>query len=163
MARCARAADDPSILRRIGVIAATLVLVSLPTGCGGGQSVHGHSCGPTDQKFIQTASVDLTGLGELNVDYQSGAVKAKDVSQQAFDAAVRIQHTDPKDPSLQTAQRYLDAMFQEYGAAVTIQAKGGDAGERMYRAYGLANFAHDVLTQAQPALYQRGCDVGPLL
>jgi len=163
MARCAREADDPTILRRIGVIAATLVLVALPTGCGGSQSVHGHSCGPTDQKFIQTASVDLTGLGELNADYQSGAVKAKDVSQQAFDAAVRIQHADPKDPSLQTAQRYLDAMFQEYGTAVTIQAKGGDAGERMYRAYGLANFAHDVLTQAQPALYQRGCDVGPLL
>ena len=163
MARCGFAADYPSILRRIGVIAATLVLVALSTGCGGEKSVHGHSCGPTDQKFIQTASTDMTGLGVLNADYQSGAVKAKDVSQQAFDASVRIQHTDPKDPSLKTAQRYLDAMFQEYGTAVTIQAKGGDAGERMYRAYGLANFAHDVLTQAQPALYKRGCDVGPLL
>jgi hypothetical protein len=163
MAQAACAADYASILRRIGVIAATLVLVALSTGCGGERSVHGHSCGPTDQKFIQTASTDMTGLGVLNADYQSGAVKAKDVSQQALDASVRIQHTDPKDPSLKTAQRYLDAMFQEYGAAITIQAKGGDAGERMYRAYGLANFAHDVLTQAQPALYKRGCDVGPLL
>jgi hypothetical protein len=54
-------------------------------------------------------------------------------------------------------------MFQEYGAAVTIQSKGGDAGERMYRAYGLANFAHDVLVQAQPALSKRGCDVAALL
>ena len=158
-----RAADDPSILRRISVIAATLVLVALSAGCGGEKSVHGHSCGPTDQKFIQTASTDMLGLGQLNADYQSGAVKPKDVSQQAFDAAVRIQHTDPQDPSLKTAQRYLDAMFQEYGTAVTIQAKGGDAGERMYRAYGLANFAHDVLLQAQPALFKRGCDVGPLL
>ena len=163
MVQAARGADDPSILRRIGVIAATLVLVALSTGCGGEKSVNGHSCGPTDQKFIQTASTDMTGLGVLNADYQSGAVKAKDVSQQAFDASVRIQHTDPKDPSLRTAQRYLDAMFQEYGTAVTIQAKGGDAGERMYRAYGLANFAHDVLAQAQPALNKRGCDVGPLL
>ena len=163
MVQAARGADDPSILRRIGVIAATLVLVALSTGCGGEKSVHGHSCGPTDQKFIQTASTDMTGLGVLNADYQSGAVKAKDVSQQAFDASVRIQHTDPKDPSLRTAQRYLDAMFQEYGTAVTIQAKGGDAGERMYRAYGLANFAHDVLVQAQPALYEQGCDVAPLL
>jgi hypothetical protein len=163
MVQAARGADDPSILRRIGVIAATLVLVALSTGCGGEKSVHGHSCGPTDQKFIQTASTDMTGLGVLNADYQSGAVKAKDVSQQAFDASVRIQHTDPKDPSLRTAQRYLDAMFQEYGTAVTIQAKGGDAGERMYRAYGLANFAHDVLAQAQSALNKRGCDVGPLL
>lgn len=163
MARDGCAADYPSILRRIGVIAATLALVALSTGCGGERSAHGHSCGPTDQKFIQTASTDMTGLGVLNADYQSGAVKAKDVSQQAFDASVRIQHADPKDPSLKTAQRYLDAMFQEYGTAVTIQAKGGDAGERMYRAYGLANFAHDVLVQAQPALYKRGCDVGPLL
>ena len=64
MVRRVRPTDDPSILRRIGVIAATLVLVALPTGCGGSQSVHGHSCGPTDQKFIQTASVDLTGLGD---------------------------------------------------------------------------------------------------
>ena len=150
-------------MRRIGVIAATLVLVTLSTGCGGEKSVHGHSCGPTDQKFIQTASTDMTGLGVLNADYPSGAVKAKEVSQQAFDASVRIQHAEPKDPSLKTAQRYLDAMFQEYGMAITVQAKGGDAGERMYRAYGLANFAHDVLAQAQPALYKRGCDVGPLL
>ena len=157
------AADGPSILRRIGVIAATLVLVALSTGCGGSQVAHGHSCGPTDQKFIQTATTDMTGLGVLNADYQSGAVEAKDVSQQAFEAAVRIQHSDPKDPSLKTARRYLDAMFQEYGTAVTIQAKGGDAGERMYRAYGLAIFAHDVLAQAQPALYKQGCDVGPLL
>jgi hypothetical protein len=163
MVQAARGADDPSILRRIGVIAATLVLVALSTGCGGEKSVHGHSCGPTDQKFIQTASTDMTGLGVLNADHQSGAVKAKDVSQQAFDASLRIQHTDPKDPSLKTAQRYLDAMLQEYGTAITIQAKGGDAGERMYRAYGLANFAHDFLVQAQPALYKRGCDVGPLL
>lgn len=105
----------------------------------------------------------MMGLGVLNADYQSGAVEPRDVSRQAFDAAVRIQHTDPKDPSLKTAKRYLDAMFQEYGTAVTIRAKGGDAGERMYRAYGLANFAHDVLAQAQPALYRQGCDVGPLL
>jgi hypothetical protein len=113
MAALALAADDPCILRRIGVIAATLVLVALSSGCSRGESVHGHSCGPTDQKFIQTASTDMIGLGVLNADYQSGAVEAKDVSQEAFDSAVRIQHTDPKDPSLKTAQRYLDAMFQE--------------------------------------------------
>jgi hypothetical protein len=150
-------------LRRLGVIAATLVLVAASAGCGGSKSVHGHSCTAPDQRFIQTASNDVTGLGMLTADLQSGDVDAKDVAQQAFDAAVRVQHADPDDPSLQAAQRYLDAMFQEYGTAITIQAKGGDAGERMYRAYGLANFAHDVLAQAQPALYERGCDVSTLL
>ena len=150
-------------MRRFSVIAAALVLVTATSACSGGRSAQGHSCTATDQRFIQTASVDVTGLGALTVDYQSGEVEAKDVAQQANDAAVRMQHTDPDDPSLRAAQRYLDAMFQEYGTAVTIQAKGGDAGERMYRAYGLANFAHDVLVQAQPALYKQGCDVAPLL
>jgi len=163
MAACARAADDQSILRRFGVIAATLVLVAASTGCSGSKSAHGHTCTATDQKFIQTASVDVTALGAMTAGYQSGEVEPKDVAQQAFDAAVRVQHVDPEDPSLKTAQRYLDAMFQEYGNAITIQAKGGDASERMYRAYGLANFAHDVLIQAQPALFKRGCDVAPLL
>ena len=105
----------------------------------------------------------MTALGQLTADYRSGEAQAKDLAQHAFDSAVRVRHTDPEDPSLRAAQRYLDAMFEEYGTAVTIQAKGGDAGERMYRAYGLANFAHDVLLQAQPALYKRGCDVEPLL
>ncbi|HEX5468681.1 MAG TPA: hypothetical protein VFW80_06515 [Gaiellaceae bacterium] len=150
-------------MRRFGVIAATLVLVTLASGCSGGRSVHGHSCTATDQDFIRTASADVTGLGMLTADYQSGQAEPKEVAQQAFDAAERVHHTDPKDPSLRAARSYLDAMFQEYGAAVTIQAKGGEAGERMYRAYGLANFAHDVLAQAQPALSQRGCDVAALL
>src|SRR4051794_35020723 len=163
MARPARAADDPSILRRFGVIAATLVLVAVSTGCSGSKAAHGHTCTSTDQKFIQTASVDVTALGVMTAGYQSGEIEPKDLAQQAFDAAVRVKHGKPEDPSLKAAQRYLDAMFQEYGTAITIQAKGGDAGERMYRAYGLANFAHDVLTQAQPALYKQGCDVGPLL
>jgi hypothetical protein len=98
MAALALAADDPCILRRIGVIAATLVLVALSSGCSRGESVHGHSCGPTDQKFIQTASTDMIGLGVLNADYQSGAVEAKDVSQEAFDSAVRIQPPTPRIP-----------------------------------------------------------------
>jgi hypothetical protein len=150
-------------LRRSSVIAATLVLVTLVSGCSGGRTARGHSCTATDQRFIQTATVDVTALGALTADYQSGQAEPKEVAQQAFDAADRVHDVTPEDPSLQSAQRYLDAMFQEYGAAVTIQSKGGDAGPRMYRAYGLANFAHDVLSQAQPALYKQGCDVGPLL
>ena len=107
--------------------------------------------------------MDVTALGSLTVDYQSGLAAPEEVAQQAFDAAERVKHVQPNDPSLRTAQKYLDAMFTEYGAAVTLQGEGKDAGERMYRAYGLANFAHDVLAQAQPELLARGCDVGPLL
>jgi hypothetical protein len=163
MERDGRTGDDPCILRRIGVHAATLVLLAVASGCSGGGTALAHSCTATDQRFIQTASVDVTALGVLTTDYQSGQADAKAVARQAFDAARRVTHVKPQDPSLQAAQTYMDAMFQEYGEAVTLQAKGEDAGERMHRAYGLANFAHDVLAQAQPELSAHGCDVGPLL
>ena len=159
-----RRADALSVLRRLSVIAATLFLCACASGCSGGATqAREHSCGAPDQKFIQTASVDVMALGSLTADYQSGLANPDEVAQQAFDAAKRVTHVTPRDFSLQTAQRYLDGMFREYGEAVQMQSKGEDAGERMYRAYGLANFAHDVLVQAQPALLQRGCDVGPLL
>lgn len=156
-------ADDPVDLRRISVIAATLFLLACAAGCSGSSEAREHSCGAADKSFIATASVDVTALGSLTADYQSGLTGPDEVAQQAFDAAKRVTHVKPRDPSLRTAQKYLDGMFREYGEAVTLQAKGEDGGERMYRAYGLANFAHDVLAQAQPELLSRGCDVGPLL
>jgi hypothetical protein len=164
MAFEASRADALFVLRRLGVLAATLLLCACASGCSEGATQAGeHSCGATDQKFIQAASIDVMALGSLTADYQSGLADADEVAQQAFEAAKRVTHVTPHDFSLVTAQRYLDGMFREYGEAVRMQAKGEDAGERMYRAYGLANFAHDVLVQAQPALLQRGCDVGPLL
>jgi hypothetical protein len=156
-------ADDPLDLRRISVIAATLFLLACATGCSGSGEARGHSCGAMDKSFIATASVDVTALGSLTADYQSGLAGPDEVAQEAFDAAERVTHVKPRDPSLRTAQKYLDGMFREYGEAVTLQAKGENGGERMYRAYGLANFAHDVLAQAQPELLSKGCDVGPLL
>jgi hypothetical protein len=164
MERSAASADVLCVLRRLGVIAATLSLLVCASACSSGASAsQEHSCGATDQKFIQTASVDVTALGVLNANYQSGFAEAEEVAKQALDAAKRVTHVEPKDFSLRTAQKYLDGMFREYGEAVTMQAAGKDASDRMYRAYGLANFAHDVLVQAQPALLERGCDVGPLL
>jgi hypothetical protein len=164
MEPCPFHADVPLVLRRLSVIAAALSLLVCAGGCSSGSNEsREHSCGATDQKFIQTASVDVTALGALNADYQSGFAEPQEVAQQAFDSAKRVTHVKPHDFSLRTAQKYLDGMFREYGEAVTMRAAGKDAGDRMYRAYGLANFAHDVLVQAQPALLQRGCDVGPLL
>ena len=155
--------DEVFDLRRIGVIAATLGLLAFVSACTGSGNALGHSCGASDRRFIQAASIDVTALGSLTADYQSGNAAPDEVAQEAFEAAERVTHVKPHDPSLRTAQKYLDAMFHEYGEAVTLQGEGKDAAERMYRAYGLANFAHDVLVQAQPELLQRGCDVGPLL
>ena len=57
----------------------------------------------------------------------------------------------------------MGAMFSEYSRAMTAEAKHKDAGPHIQRSYGLANFAHDVLVQAEPGLKARGCDVSPLL
>ena len=54
-------------------------------------------------------------------------------------------------------------MLAEYAKAVQLQERHGNAGPHMYRAYGLANYAHGVLENAQPALSARGCDLSQLL
>jgi hypothetical protein len=155
-------------LRRIGVTAAALVLVlvfgALTVRAANGRSDPiVHSCTATDQSFIQTASIDVTALGALANEFKAGAVKADAVASEAFDAAERVTHVTPKDPSLRRAQTYLDGMFTEYGSAVELLGEGKDGSARMHRAYGLANFAREVLSEAQPELHRQGCDVGPLL
>jgi hypothetical protein len=155
-------------LRRIGVIAAALVLVLIfgvlavraANGPGGPVA---HSCTATDQSFIQTASVNVTALGALTSEFKTGAVEPQEVAREAFDSAERVAHVRPRDPSLRQAQTYLGGMFNEYGAAVELLGDGEDASERMHRAYGLANFAREVLVAAQPELQRQGCDVAPLL
>jgi hypothetical protein len=151
-------------LRAMGLTAVLLALAAVAGGCTESRAAVGHSCGALDRQFIQTATVDMTALGVLADGYQSGAMTATEVVREARASAKRVTHTAPRDPSLRQAQRYIGAMFSEYGDAVHRRAEGkDDAGERMYRAYGLANFARDVLVQAQPALAEQGCDVGPLL
>ena len=122
-----------------------------------------HSCTAIDQSFIQTASIDVTGLAVLADEFKTGAVRPQAVAREAFDSAERVRHVRPKDPSLREAQTYLGGMFSEYGAAVELLVEGKDASSRMHRAYGLANFARTVLSEAQLPLLRRGCDVAPLL
>ena len=147
---------------RVSLIAAALSLAIL-AGCGGSRERLAHSCVATDQKFLQTATVDVNAFNKLADGFRSGSIGAEEIALEAFDAAARVGRTEPRDPALRQAQKYLDAMFTEYGEAVTLYAEGKDSGDRMYRAYGLANFARDVLAQAQPALQREGCDVAPLL
>ncbi len=155
-------------MRRIGVTAAALVLV-LTFGAlavraaNGPKGLTAHSCTATDQSFIRTASVNVTALGALASEFKAGAVEAQTVAREAFDSAKRVGHVKPKDPSLRQAQTYLGGMFNEYGTAVALLGDGEDASERMQRAYGLANFAREVLIEAQPELQRQGCDVAPLL
>jgi hypothetical protein len=151
-------------LRATGLTAALLALTIVAGGCTETRAAVGHSCGALDRRFIETAGVNMAALGMHAEGTQTGALTPTDVVEEAQAAAKRIGHVVPRDPSLRRAQTLMTAMFREYGDAVALQSRGKpEAGERMYRAYGLASFARDVLQQAQPALAERGCDVTSLL
>jgi hypothetical protein len=130
---------------------------------GNGRAAVIHTCSATDRQFISSAQLNMEALGSLSQDYLHGDAKAGDVIMQTESAIVGLQNTEPSDPSLSKTRSILRAMFVEYGRAIRADQKHHDPGKHIYRAYGLANFAYDVLLQAQPALAKRGCDVSPLL
>ena len=105
----------------------------------------------------------MTALGLWADEYGSGDAKASEVVSEAKRAAKTVQGMSPTDPSLEQTQRLMVGMLTEYAKAVQLAEHHGDAGPHMYRAYGLANFAHGVLENAQPALSARGCDLSSLL
>jgi hypothetical protein len=130
---------------------------------GKGRAAVVHTCSATDRQFIGAAQLNMAALGSLSEDYLRGDAKADDVIEQTESALTGLRNTSPSDPSLAKTRAILRAMFLEYGRAIRADQHHHDPGKYIYRAYGLANFAHDVLAQARPALAQRGCDVSPLL
>ena len=142
-------------------IFAVAALVVLNTGTG--TAAISHTCSATDRQFLSAAQLNMAALGTLSQDYLQGEAKADDVILQTDSAVTSLLNTDPSDPSLAKTQKILRAMFLEYGRAIRADKHHHDPGKYIYRAYGLANFAHDTLAQAQPALAKRGCDVSPLL
>jgi hypothetical protein len=121
-----------------------------------------HSCGALDRQFIRAASLSNVELTMLGQDYADG-VEPTTVIQGARNAALRVKGTSPQDPSLRLARVLMRGMLAEYGRAIHAQWKGGNPGRHMYRSYSLANYAHQVLTAAEPALTKQGCAVGDLL
>jgi hypothetical protein len=130
---------------------------------GNGRAAVAHTCSATDRQFISVAQLNMAALGSLSEDYLRGDAKAPEVIDQTETAVTGMLNTNPSDPSLSRTRAILRAMFSEYGDAIRADAKHRNPGKYIYRAYGLANFAHDILAQAQPALSKRGCDVSPLL
>jgi hypothetical protein len=149
--------------------AAGLALAIFATGSlvfllgGNGHAAVVHTCSATDRQFLGTAQLNMAALGSISEDYLHGNAKADDVIAQADSGLNGLVNTDPSDPSLAKTRAILRGMFQEYGRAIREDKRHHDPGKYIYRAYGLANFAHDVLAQAQPALAKKGCDVSPLL
>ena len=135
----------------------------LASGCGSRATAVAHVCSPTDRAFINAAQLNITSLGLWADEYKSGDIKAADVIGEAHTAAQMMLDAQPADPSLRQTRALLNSMFNEYARAVWAHSKKQDAAPHLVRAYGLANFAHDVLTEAEPALKAHGCDVSPLL
>jgi hypothetical protein len=130
---------------------------------GQGRAAVVHTCSATDRQFIGVAQLNMAALGSLSEDYLRGDAKADDVIQQTQSSVVVMHNTNPSDPSLSKTRAILRVMFVEYGRAIRADKQKKDPGKYIYRAYGLANFAHDILQNAKPELAKRGCDVSPLL
>jgi hypothetical protein len=154
----------PRITAAAGLVSTVVVLgvATLFVGETGNAQIR-HTCSPTDRQFIDVAQLNMASLSSAAEDFLHGTSKADAVIESAGTALQNVNGTRPEDPSLAKTRAILAAMFVEYGKAIRADAKHRDPGKYVYRAYGLANFAHDVLAQAEQPLQQRGCDVSPLL
>ena len=145
-----------------GVLVVLLLALTLVTS-GRARPNMVHTCSATDRQFIETARTNMTALELWSEQYGSGEASKGDLVRQARTAAKIVRGSQPTDFALQQTRSLVAGMLVEYAKAVQLQGKHRDAGPHMYRAYGLANFAHAVLVRAQRPLDHLGCDVRPLL
>ena len=155
-------------MRRIGLTAAGLlamvtIALALVTSGRARPNLAIHTCSATDRQFIETARTNMTALGLWSEQYESGDAGGAELVKQARAGAKIVRATGPTDSSLQQTRRLLVGMLTEYARAVQLQDRHGNAGPHMYRAYGLANYAHTVLMRAEQPLFKLGCDIRPLL
>jgi hypothetical protein len=155
-------------VRRIGITVAGLLAMAslalaLVTSGLGARATLRHTCSATDRQFLEAARVNMTAMDLWGQQYASGEADGAEVVQESEQAAKIVRGMSPTDPSLEQTRRLMVGMLTEYARAVQVQKRHGDSGPHTYRAYGLANFAHNVLSHAQAPLLSRGCDVRPLL
>ena len=155
-------------MRVLGLTAAGLlaaVTVALATSGHGAEAASSikHSCSATDKQFIREARLNMLAVGKSGHDFITGQGDAKTVIEDAKRAEAAAAYARPNDRSLNHARILMRTMFREYGIAVKKKTKNRDAGPHIYRAYGLANLAREILVDAQPGLEREGCDVGDLL
>ncbi len=154
----------PRITAAAGFVSAILVLGAVMLYFGGtGNAQVVHTCSPTDHQFIEVAQLDMMSVSSTAEDYLHGTIKASSVIATTETSRANVQHTHPEDPSLLRTRSILAAMFREYARAIKANEEHQRPGKHIFQAYSLANFAHDILAQAQAPLKQRGCDVSALL
>jgi hypothetical protein len=154
-------------VRRLGLTAAGLtalcaLALALATN-GHAKPSLAHTCSAADRQFIQEARDNMTALGLWAQEYESGDARAAELVSEARREEKTVRAMGPTDPSLEQTRHLMIGMLAEYAKAIELQQHHGNAGPHMFRAYGLANYAHGVLARAQPALLARGCDLTDLL
>jgi hypothetical protein len=145
------------------LLASALALTYATTGRAKANSRVSHTCSATDHAFLDTARTNMAAIDLWGQDYVDGDMGAGEVAAESARAAKIVGATAPTDPSLAQTRTLLVAMFVEYRKAMEQRAKHRDSSEQIYQAYSLANFAHNVLAQAAPALAKRGCDTAALI
>ena len=152
------------------LIAATLIcsafvlgVSSLATNAGAQGDKLSHTCSLADKQFVQIVSSNMLQLGYWSDQLQKGESSPAVVVKQVKSGSGQVDSTRPTDPTLQKTRPLLKTMFLYYAKAVHRQYHGGNAGHPMGIAYQLANDVHDLLSEAQPALAAKGCDLTVLL
>jgi hypothetical protein len=164
-----RDAENPGVKPRVTAAAglllavAALAFVNLVLGPTGSQASLAHTCYPVDRQFIVAAQLNMAALGDAADEYLRGDAKSGEVIAETKDAMRSLANTRPADPSLTRTKLLLRAMFLEYQKAIQANAHHRSAGKHIYRAYGLANFTHDLLATERKPLADQGCDVSSLL
>lgn len=146
-----------------GVAMLALVVTAGRAGAGAGRPSVAHTCSATDRHFIERTQVNMESLGYWSASLADGQAEPAQVIRQTKVAARSVDATRPTDPTLKQTRQILRMMLTEYWQAVSARADDRDSGVHMMRAYGLANFAHDLLAQAQPSLASKGCPIDALL
>jgi hypothetical protein len=155
-------------MRVVGLTAAGLLAAAVVAFATSGHGAEAstsikHSCSATDRQFIREAKLNMIAVGKSGHEFMTGGGSARTVIQDARNAEIAVAYVRPTDVSLDQARILMRTMFREYGVAVKKKTKNRDAGPHIYRAYGLANLAREILVEAEPGLKKSGCDVTGLL
>jgi hypothetical protein len=152
-------------VRRFGVTAAGLLLVGVAIVASGRAepAQANHTCSATDRQFLRVAASNVETVQLMGQSYVAGDGLAADVLNAARNAALGVERTAPRDFALKRARVLVHGMFIEYGRAIRAREQGKDASAHMYRAYSLANYAHNVLDEARTGLTSAGCQISSLL
>ena len=152
-------------MRRFGFTAAGLLFVGVVIVASGraepAQAIH--TCSATDRQFLRVAASNVETVQLMGQSYVAGDGPAADAITAARNAALGVERTAPRDFALKRARVFVRGMFTEYGRAIRAREAGRDASSHMYRAYSLANYAHNVLDEARPGLTGAGCQISDLL